>query len=105
MAYRGIFLDKMHPNVVAKLDKLHREAGSTQRTTNIIDKRTPWVRLTSCARSDEKGFPNANAYILYPSVIDTTKPAPSHEQLEGWGKGQGFGKLYGETFLDQQLIL
>ena len=97
MAYRGIFLDKMHPNVVAKLDKLHREAGSTQRTTNIIDKRTPWVRLTSCARSDEKGFPNANAYILYPSVIDTTKPAPSHEQLEGWGKGQGFGKLYGEA--------
>ena len=78
MSYRGIFLDKIHPNVRAKLDKLHRDAGAIRRENHQITQRTPWIRLTSNAKSSEPKFPKAEHYVLYPSTIDTTKPAPSH---------------------------
>lgn len=97
MAYRGIFLDKIHPNVKAKLTNLHKEAGDIHRSSRAIERRTPWIRLTSNAASTEPGFPVANHYILHPSVIDTTPDPvdpPRHGQLEGWGPGDAFGKLY-----------
>jgi len=94
MSYRGVFLDKVHPNVRQKLDNLQMAEASVNRYDRTNMQRTPWIKLTSNAASEERGFPNAGAYILQSSVIDTTDP-PEHGKLESWGEGAGYGKLYG----------
>ena len=98
MGYRGVFLDKVHPNIRKKLDLLHANAGDVQRTYKLEEQQIPWIKLTSNAASREPGFPVAADYVLYADLIDSSPGAKSHKKLEGWKEGGG---LYGSNHLNR----
>ena len=98
MSYRGVFLDKVHPNVKKKLDYMHANAGDVQRLRRDEEQQTPWIKLTSNAASKEVGFPMAKDYIMYSDILDASENKKSHEKLEGWRQGGG---LYGSNHLNR----
>lgn len=98
MSYRGVFLDKVHPNVRKKLDYMHANAGDVKRLNRDEEQQTPWIKLTSNAASKEVGFPVAQDYVMYSDILDASENKKSHEKLEGWQHGGG---LYGSNHLNR----
>lgn len=94
MSYRGVFLDKVHPNIRKKLDYLQANARDISRSNRDEELQTPWIKLTSNADSCDPDFPVAKDYIMYSDIRDISDSAKSHKRLEGGG-------LYGTNDLNR----